>query len=76
MLADTAPSIYRCSTHATGYYTETYPAVGSTVNGTVCYHWSSNMCNWSNLISVTNCNGYYVYLLTAPPVCQLRYCTK
>jgi len=76
MLADSVVPIYQCSTHATGYYTGTYPAIGSTVSGTVCYYWSSNTCNWSNSISVTNCNGYFVYYLIAPPVCNLRYCTQ
>jgi hypothetical protein len=67
--------IYQCGTQATGHYTGVMPAVGATTTGTVCYYWSSNTCNWSNSISVTNCNGYYVYALIAPPVCNLRYCT-
>ncbi len=68
-------AINMCGTQATGHYTGVMPAVGATTTGTVCYYWSSNTCNWSNSISVTNCNGYYVYALIAPPVCNLRYCT-
>jgi hypothetical protein len=64
-----------CSTHATGYYTGVMPSVGVTITGTVCYNWEENICNWNNSISVTNCNGYYVYALIAPPTCHLRYCT-
>ncbi|UJR34251.1 hypothetical protein I4U23_021655 [Adineta vaga] len=75
MLVNYAPTTYRCNTHAPGWYTGSLPAVGSTVSGTVCYNWSGNTCNWSNSISVTNCNGFYLYRLIAPPVCSLRYCT-
>ncbi|CAF3969721.1 unnamed protein product, partial [Adineta steineri] len=75
MLVNYYPSIYRCHTDAPGWYTGSLPAVGSTVSGTVCYYWSGYTCNWSNSVSVTNCNGYYVYALIRPPVCNLRYCT-
>lgn len=75
VLANYAISSYNCNTHATGWYTGSYPSVGSTTSGTVCYNWGGNTCNWSNAISVTNCNGFYVYQLTTPPVCSLRYCT-
>jgi hypothetical protein len=47
----------------------------TTTNGTVCFEWSSNTCNWNTKIQVTNCGSYYVYQLGAPPVCSLRYCT-
>lgn len=66
---------YSCGTHATGYYTGVMPAAGATTTGTVCYNWSGNSCNWSNSISVTNCNGYYVYYLIDPSGCSFRYCT-
>ena len=68
-------NIYLCGTDAPGYYTGTMPAVGATANGTVCYNWSGYACNWYNSILVTNCNGFYVYSLIVPPVCNLRYCT-
>jgi len=67
--------INHCGTCATGWYTGTMPAVGVTTTGTVCYYYSSNTCVWSNSISVTNCTGYYVYGLIAPPWCVSRYCT-
>ena len=76
MLASCAVAINRCSTQASGWYSGLYPsAAGATTSGTVCYNWSGNTCNWSNGISVTNCNGYYVYNLSPSPVCNLRYCT-
>lgn len=66
---------YSCGTHATGYYSGVMPAAGATATGTVCYNWSGVNCNWSNSISVTNCNGYYVYYLINTFSCSLRYCT-
>ena len=71
----TAPSTYTCGSDATGWYNGVYPAIaGSTNTGTVCYNWSGNTCNWSNSIQVTNCLTFYVFFLTNPPACQLRYC--
>ena len=75
-LSTTVVVINRCGTQATGAYTGTMPvSVGATTTGSVCYNWSSNSCNWSNSISVTNCNSFYVYALIAPPGCSFRYCT-
>ncbi|CAF4360275.1 unnamed protein product, partial [Adineta steineri] len=76
ILANYVVPINQCGTQATGSYTGAYPSTaGSTSSGTVCYNWSGNSCMWSNSISITNCNGYYVFYLSAPPVCNLRYCT-
>jgi hypothetical protein len=71
----TAPNSNQCGTAATGWYNGSIPASGVTVNGTVCYNWSSNTCNWSNMITVTNCSSYYVYGLIKPIGCSFRYCT-
>jgi hypothetical protein len=65
-----------CGTNATGYLTTDHPiTLFQQVSGTVCYNWSGNACNWSNQISITKCNGYFVYQLPNTPVCNLRYCT-
>ncbi|CAM4831415.1 unnamed protein product [Rotaria magnacalcarata] len=67
---------FHCGTQGTGWYKGTYPtSIGGTASGTVCYSWPRNSCQWSNQISVTNCGGYYVFHLRAPPACFLRYCT-
>ncbi|CAM4943883.1 unnamed protein product [Rotaria socialis] len=67
---------FHCGTQGTGWYKGTYPtSIGDTTSGTVCYSWPRNSCQWSNQISVTNCGGYYVFQLRAPPACFLRYCT-
>ncbi|CAF1086585.1 unnamed protein product [Adineta steineri] len=76
ILANFTVATYHCGTDATGSYTGVYPSTpGVSINGTVCYNWNSNSCNWSNSVLITNCNGFYVYFLTTPPVCNLRYCT-
>lgn len=65
-----------CGTDATGYLTTDHPiTLFQQVSGTVCYNWSGNSCNWANQISITKCNGYYVYQLPNTPACSLRYCT-
>jgi len=67
---------FRCGTQGAGWYKGAYPTgPGLTTTGTVCYSWPNNNCQWSNEISVTDCNGFYVYLLHSPPACYLRYCT-
>ena len=65
----------RCGTHAPGWLNGTHPKVlDGVVNRRVCYHWSNNCCLWKNDIKIRNCGGYYVYELTKPPACSLRYC--
>jgi hypothetical protein len=65
-----------CGTHATGYLTTDHPiTLFQQVSGTVCYNWSGNACNFTNQISITKCNGYFVYQLPNTPGCSLRYCT-
>ena len=65
----------RCGTHATGWINGTHPTIAQCkVTRKVCYSWSSNCCLWSNNIEVVNCGLYYVYKLSVPPSCRLRYC--
>ncbi|CAF1277279.1 unnamed protein product, partial [Adineta steineri] len=73
MLANYVVAINHCGTQAPGWYTGTYPSTaGSTTSGTVCYNWAGNSCEWSNSISITNCNGYYVFYLSATPNNELE----
>ena len=68
-------SKYRCGTNAPGWMNGAHPTVAEgKVTRKVCYNWSSNCCNWSNNIEVVNCGQYYVYKLSPPPACTLRYC--
>jgi hypothetical protein len=76
IIPTSAPAANHCSTQATGWMSTTYPSVtGLTIHATVCYNSGSNKCAYSNGILVTNCGGFYVFALTAPPTCDLRYCT-
>ena len=70
------PPKHRCNTHASGWLNGTHPTVADgQVTRTVCFHWGSDCCNWSNSVKVTNCGGYYVYYITSTPACSLRYCS-
>ena len=65
----------RCGTLAPGWMNGAHPTVAQgKVTRKVCYNWSSNCCSWSNNIEVVNCGLYYVYKLSPPPICTLRYC--
>ncbi|CAF4418824.1 unnamed protein product, partial [Adineta steineri] len=67
---------FQCDTEATGWYSGQMPtSVDTTITGIVCYNWVSSNCYFNNSISVTNCGSYYVYQLSAPPGCNMRYCT-
>ena len=72
----TSPPVSRCGTDAPGWYSGSMPTdTYSTTNGVVCFSWGGKPCNWQNNIQVTNCGSYYVYQLSRPSGCSLRYCT-
>jgi len=69
------PAESTCGTDAPGWLSTPYPtAQGQVVNGTVCFNWSGNNCNWSSAVQVAHCGGYFVFYLPLTPVCNLRYC--
>jgi hypothetical protein len=76
MIITYPPGLSMCNTVVTGWYNGNYPSTaGSTVtSGTICYDFVYGNCYWSNPVSVTNCNGYYVYYLAPPPTCSLGLC--
>ena len=42
---------------------------------TVCFDsYSDGNCYWQADITVTNCDGFYVYMLPDTPLCSARYC--
>ena len=64
-----------CGTHAPGWLADSHPsAEEGIVTRRVCYHWSLKCCHRENEIQIKKCNGFYVYRLIKPPVCNLRYC--
>ena len=77
MMVTSPPAVHRCGTYATGWLTGTLPSTaGLTVVGVVCFAWTTTICDFHSQISITNCSGFYVYLLVAPSNCPLRYCTQ
>ena len=65
----------RCGTYYTSYLNGTHPTrLGERKTATVCYNYYSS-CYWQNSIMITKCGDYFVYYLTQPPTCNLRYCT-
>ncbi|CAM4981244.1 unnamed protein product [Rotaria socialis] len=77
-LATSATLSYRCGTYRTGWLvTPLSSTTETTTTAVVCFSWTTNICSWNTVISVTNCNGFYVFLLPSPPVgCYSRYCTQ
>ena len=74
-MADTLVPTLHCGTHASGYMSGVHPTVDQgAVQRKVCFHWSNNNCQWSSMIRVRNCGAFYVYELSKPPTCHLRYC--
>jgi hypothetical protein len=65
-----------CGTQYTGWYNGIYPSIPNTIGpGTICFKGPSNNCSMSTTTLITNCNGFYTFLLFAVPACNLRYCT-
>ena len=65
----------RCGTHAPGWLRGGHPTVTEgAVKRKVCFHWSSGCCQLSTNIRVRNCGAFFVYKLSPPPACSLRYC--
>jgi Notch-like protein len=64
-----------CGTLTPGWMNGTHPTVADgNVTRKVCYTEYSDCCQYSNNIEVVNCGQYYVYKLSPPPACYLRYC--
>ena len=76
MLANCPIDFNRCGATTPGWYSGLYPSdVGSSTTGLVCFNWGTNTCMWNVPISITNCNGFFVFQLMAPPICDARFCT-
>jgi hypothetical protein len=76
ILANCPVPVRHCGATASGWYSGVYPSTaGTSVIGTVCFNWGTNTCMWSTTINVINCNGFYIFSLSAPPICDARFCT-
>ena len=72
----TCPPTGRCDTDSPGWLNGAHPTVAKgKVTRQVCFHHSSNCCDWSTNIQVRNCGSYYVYHFSGTPHCSLRYCS-
>jgi hypothetical protein len=72
------PNTGSCGASYPAWYNGTYPSTaGSTISSTVCVHVSGSLCSTSYpiSISVTNCNGFYVFYLPSATNFNIRYCT-
>ena len=69
---------YACGTDHPGWLNGQHPSVEEgRVTRRVCFGYtSSNCCTYQTYIQVRNCGSFYVYRLTQPPYCNLRYCTQ
>lgn len=66
----------RCGTSAPGWYAGQYPSsTYTTATSIACYMAAGNLCYYCNLMSVTNCNTFFVFALPKSPTCSLRHCT-
>ena len=71
------PIPYRhCGATSPGWYSGVYPSIiGTSTIGDVCFNWGTNTCMWRVTIQITFCNGFFVFELSPPPICDARYCT-
>ena len=68
-------AISHCGTGAPGSVnSNTLPALGQTINQTVCFNWSGDHCYWNETIKIKNCVEYLLYDLPTAPHCDLGYC--
>lgn len=76
-MAETCVPALRCNTAAPMWLNGSHPSSSEgIVSRMACAHWSGDCCLWSTQVQVKACkDGYYVYNLTAPPECNLAYCT-
>ena len=77
-LAGIPSSTYTCGAPYPAWYNGTYPSTpGSTMSSMICVHYNNVLCSSSYplTVSITNCNGFYVYYLQPTSTSAIRYCT-
>ena len=76
-LPEQSPPNYHCGTYATGWLDGSHPSQpGESVSRQVCLNRFTNPCLEKWDVTVTNCNGYFVYYLPKVRDCPLRYCAE
>lgn len=77
-LANTPPNTGNCGASYPAWFNGSLPTTaGSTISSIVCVHGANILCNPSYpiSISITNCNGFYVFYLPSATTTLIRYCT-
>jgi hypothetical protein len=67
-----------CGQNYPAWFNGSFPSTpGITISGIVCTNVGGTICpsSYSTTVSVTNCNGYYVFFLVPFTACNVRYCT-
>ena len=73
-LPESSPGFEHCGTFYTGWLRGEHPQeIYVEKNMSVCFD-ANIICFWEADITVTNCDGFFVYLLPDTPDCRLRYC--
>jgi hypothetical protein len=76
ILADYPPPYGSCGTGYTGWYNGSYPTIANAIGpGTICFNGPNSTCAYTANTLITNCNGFYTFLLFPTTSCNLRYCT-
>jgi len=76
-IPESPPGKHHCGTGAPGWLNGKHPTeVGLEVEMEACFDWDSEMCHRRTDITVTYCDGFYVYFLVEPSGCARRYCVS
>ncbi len=77
IMAVSSPSLNHCGGYVTGWFNGILPtAVGTMVNGSVCFTTDAGTCSLFYESSVIYCTGsFYIYFLQPVSFCNARYCT-
>ena len=76
-LPESSPGYKHCGTYISGWLRGGHPQdIYAEKNMTVCFDvdFVDGICFWKADITVTNCDGYYVYWMPDTPICYSRYC--
>ena len=75
-MATTCPLANRCDASFPAWLSGDHPTVAEgTVNRKVCINKFGNCCGEEVFIEVKNCSSYYIFKLSSPGSCSVRYCS-
>jgi len=76
-IPENAPPYQHCGAYYPGWLNGSHPIhPGEEKPGEICFVWYSDTCGSKTSITITNCDGYYVYNMTKVPYCEFRYCAE